>query len=71
MELADRLALTLEGKISVDSSEALTEVLSLLEIVFRVFSVKNCPRNFRKKYTTAYQQLLKVAFKAEILEAAQ
>ena len=71
VELADRLAYTHEGKISVESNGALTEVLSQLETVFRVFFVKNCTRYFRKLYTPAYQQLLNVAYKADILEAAQ
>jgi hypothetical protein len=50
---------------------ALTKVLSQLETLFSVFAIKKCPRNFRTMYTPAYQQLLQVTFKADILEAAQ
>jgi hypothetical protein len=71
VELADLLAYTHEGKISVDCDGALTKVLSHLETLFKVFAMKKCPRNFRTLYTPAYQQLLKVAFKVDILEAAQ
>jgi hypothetical protein len=55
VELADLLAFTYEGKISVDCDEALTKVLSHLETLFKVFAIKQCPRNFRTLYTPAYQ----------------
>jgi hypothetical protein len=71
VELADLLAYTHEGKISVECDVALTKLLSQLETLFGVFAIKKCPRNFRTLYTPAYQQLLQVAFKADILEAAQ